>query len=138
MSLRILVVEDDPLMARIFRDVLRFAGHQVDWAATLDEAVGALSSMPALLLVDIEIPGGGGAELLRRVRADDRFAHVPLVAVTGHSAPEDHDRFLAMGFDEHAGKPLDVRALPREVERWARLRVPTPPPGVPSSAPPRR
>lgn len=122
MPARILVVEDNALALQLMRDVLRFAGYEVLTATDVKGALEQLEASPALALVDIEIPGGGGVALLQRVRCDARFIGVPLIAVTAHSSPEDHDRLLAVGFDGHAGKPIDVRALPRLVKEWLTLR----------------
>lgn len=122
MALRILVVEDNLIVLRMMRDLLEHFGHEVLLATDVAEALACFERLPQLALVDIEIPGGGGHALLRRVREDARFARVPLIAVTAHAAPEDHDRLLADGFDGFAGKPLDVRKLPQLVAEWSEAR----------------
>ncbi len=121
MGLRILVVEDNLVVLRMMRDVLEHLGHEVLVATRVDEALQQLERMPELALVDIEIPGGGGVELLRQVRAADPSARLPMVAVTAHSDPDDQDRILALGFDAFAGKPIDIRRLGRLVTEWSTL-----------------
>lgn len=119
---RILVVEDNAIVLFMMRDVLRFRGHEVLTAADVDDAFAQFGAAPALALVDIEIPGGGGIALLRRVRADERFSQIPLVAVTAHASADERARILDAGFDAFAAKPVDVRLLPRLVEEWMALR----------------
>ena len=77
------------------------------WPAALDEAV----LLPAVILLDIGLPGMDGYEVARRIRADERLAAVRLIAVTGWGAQTDRARTAAAGFDDHWVKPVDPAKL---------------------------
>jgi CheY-like chemotaxis protein len=66
---------------------------------------------PRVALVDLGLPGFGGLELARRVRAALGDATPRLVALTGHTEHEDRDAALAAGFDRHLPKPIDLKTL---------------------------
>ncbi|MDP2315117.1 MAG: response regulator [Pseudomonadota bacterium] len=107
-----LVVEDHPINRRLLRDLLEWRGHDVVEAVGVDDAWDALvARAPDLVLLDIQIPGGGGDHLLTRMRADPRMMGLPVVAVTAQSMPGDRERLLARGFDAYVSKPIDTRAF---------------------------
>jgi two-component system cell cycle response regulator DivK len=66
---------------------------------------------PDLILLDINIPGIHGLELARRVKADRRLAHVPVIATTANVLLGDRERCLEAGCDDYLPKPLDIREL---------------------------
>lgn len=108
----ILIVEDNQDAAETLRRLLELVGHRVrverDGAAGL-EAI--LMRPPELALIDVGLPRMSGYEVAKRVRgADDRRPPF-LVAVTGYGLPEDRERALAAGFDDHLVKPVALEAL---------------------------
>ena len=116
---RILVVEDNAMNRRLVRDVLAFRGHEVVEAASVAEARAHLAEAPVdLVLLDIQLPGGSGVELLAELRADPARAELPVVAVTAYAMASDRDRLLAAGFDGYIAKPIDTRAFGPEVEGY--------------------
>ena len=116
---KILVVEDNPLNLRLLREVLEHRGHAVDAATSVKEASERLgASRPDLLLVDIQIPGGGGERLLREVRGDPSYAGLPVIAVTALAMAGDRQRLLELGFDGYFSKPIDTRAFGPAVEAY--------------------
>jgi CheY-like chemotaxis protein len=113
----ILVVEDDPLSALLVRELLQHAGHRVDSAGNVEDAVAALGrQVPALVLLDIQIPGGGGIKVLEAIRADPGLRRLPVVAVTALAMAGDRERLLAAGFDAYVSKPIDRRRFLALVE----------------------
>jgi PAS domain S-box-containing protein len=109
---RVLVIEDNDDAREMMRNLLRLLGHEVHEAC--DGASGveqARRVRPDAALIDIGLPGIDGYEVARRIRADLPGAR--LVAVTGYGQPEDRERALAAGFDEHLVKPLDPEQLHR-------------------------
>jgi two-component system cell cycle response regulator DivK len=109
---QILVVEDNALNMKLFRDVLIATGYRAIEATTGGEAVGlAVERMPDLVLMDIQLPDADGVDVLRRLRTDDRTAAIPVLAVTAQAMQGDRERFLAAGFDGYVSKPLNVREL---------------------------
>ena len=109
---RILVVEDNEKNMKLFRDVLGATGYRTLEATNGGEAVElATEHTPDLVLMDIQMPGVDGVEALRRLRADERTAAIPVLAVTAQAMQGDREHFLAEGFDGYLSKPLNVREL---------------------------
>jgi two-component system cell cycle response regulator DivK len=109
---RILVVEDNAKNMKLFREVLVATGYETLEATSGGEAVDMASEhTPDLVLMDIQMPDFDGVEALRRLRADDRTASIPVVALTAQAMQGDRERFLAAGFDGYVSKPVNVRDL---------------------------
>jgi two-component system, cell cycle response regulator DivK len=113
---RILVVEDNPLNLKLFRDVLQFAGYDVVEAHSGEEGLrAAQTDPPDLVLMDLQLPGIDGFETLHRLRREGLRRGVPVVAVTAFAMAEDRQRASLAGFDGFVEKPISVRALPGQV-----------------------
>ena len=109
---RILVVEDDPRNQRLFHDLLEFAGYEVAQAYTIDEGRMQLKQgAPALVIMDIRVPGGGGELFMREIRQMPDLKDIPIVAVTAFAMSGDRQRFLSAGFDGYLSKPVDARTF---------------------------
>ena len=109
---RILVVEDNEKNMKLFRDVLAATGYRTLEATTGSEAIDMASEhTPDLVLMDIQLPDLDGVQALRRLRADERTAGIPVLALTAQAMRGDRERFLAAGFDGYLSKPVDVREL---------------------------
>ena len=108
----ILVVEDNEKNMKLFRDVLSATGYRTLEATTGGEAVElAKEQAPDLVLMDIQMPGVDGVEALRRLRADERTAAIPVLAVTAQAMQGDREHFLAEGFDGYLSKPVNITEL---------------------------
>jgi two-component system cell cycle response regulator DivK len=109
---QILVVEDNEKNMRLFRDVLAATGYRTLEATTGAQAVElAVEHAPALVLMDIQLPDIDGVEALARLRADERTAPIPVLALTAQAMHGDRERFLASGFDGYLSKPVNVVEL---------------------------
>ena len=116
---RILVVEDNEKNMKLFRDVLGATGYRTLEATTGGEAVLlATEQAPDLVLMDIQMPDVDGVEALRRLRADERSAAIPVLAVTAQAMQGDREHFLAEGFDGYLSKPVNVRELIGAVRQY--------------------
>jgi two-component system cell cycle response regulator DivK len=116
---QILVVEDNEKNMKLFRDVLLATGHCTLEATTGGQAIElATAHCPDLVLMDIQLPDIGGIEALGRLRADERTASVPVVALTAQAMEGDRERFLAAGFDGYLSKPVNVAELIATVKRY--------------------
>jgi two-component system cell cycle response regulator DivK len=117
----IFVAEDNPVNLTLMRAVLEPMGHTVSAATNCAEARALLArSQPDLIILDIQLPGGDGAALLRDVRADPRLAALPVMAVTAFAMSGDRERFLEQGFDHYVSKPLNIRAFRELIEKTLR------------------
>jgi CheY-like chemotaxis protein len=118
-GVRILIVEDNPLNRLLFHDILQLRGHDVLEAATVDEARAVLAkAKPDLLLLDVQIPGGGGEAVIRDVRKRRDLASMPIVAVTSLAMPGDRERLLSIGFQGYLSKPIDTRTFGEAIEAF--------------------
>jgi two-component system, cell cycle response regulator DivK len=109
---RILVVEDNELNMKLFRDVLGATGYRTLEATTGGEAVElATEHAPDLVLMDIQLPDFDGVQVLGRLRANARTAAIPVLALTAQAMDGDRERFLAAGFNGYLSKPVNVREL---------------------------
>jgi two-component system, cell cycle response regulator DivK len=116
---QVLVVEDNERNMKLFRDVLQATGFRTLEATTGERAVELVfEHRPDLVLMDIQLPDIDGIEALDRVRADDRFASVPVVALTAQAMEGDRERFLAAGFDGYLSKPVDIADFVATVKRY--------------------
>jgi two-component system, cell cycle response regulator DivK len=114
----ILIVDDNEQNAKLARDVLRAAGFRTIEAASGTEAVAqARAAQPAVILMDIRLPDIDGGHVARQLKADARTQWIPVVAMTALALGEGS--FLEATFDGYVGKPIDVRAFPDEVRRFA-------------------
>ena len=108
----ILIVEDNDKNLKLVRDVLQATGYRTLQATTGEEAVElALSQAPALVLMDVQLPGIDGVEALERLRQNERTASIPVLALTAQAMSGDRERFLEAGFDGYLAKPVDVGEL---------------------------
>ena len=114
----IVVVEDQPDSLKLLSTLLTLKGHQVIGLANGDRvAEVARAQLPALILLDIQLPGRDGYAVLEELKG---LAERPwkVVALTAHAMPEDRARATAAGFDGYITKPIDVRTFPAEVARY--------------------
>jgi len=113
----VLVVEDNDRSRRLTCDLLTIHGFAVTETDTAEAALDlARTCRPVLALVDIQLPGMDGTELLAVLRGDAALRHIPAVAVTAYAMHGDEERLLGLGFDAYISKPIDTRAfVPRLV-----------------------
>jgi len=124
MSKRILLVEDNPsdekLTMRAFRktqnaadiDVVRDGQEAVDYLFGTGKHAGRdATQLPALILLDIDLPLLGGFEVLRRIRADERTKHVPVVMLSGSNEAEDVSNGYRLGANAYVWKPNGFQRL---------------------------
>ena len=108
----ILIVEDNEKNRKLVRDVLRVKGYQTVETETAEEGLAvARSAAPALILMDIHLPGMDGIAALGQLRADPRTRAIPVIAVTASVMTHDRQRVMAAGFDGYQPKPLQVKAF---------------------------
>ena len=120
MSRTILLVEDNTDNQIIYRRALEHFGYTVLEAWDGEEAIRvAHDQLPDLILMDISIPRIDGWEVTRRLRADERTKHIPIVALTAHALQADRARGHEIGFASYLTKPIEPRRVIEEIERVA-------------------
>jgi CheY-like chemotaxis protein len=109
-SLTVLVADDNDVAQRLCRRVLEKAGYTVLIAGDGLQAVEvALSQRPAMILMDVAMPGIDGIEAMRRIKAE--IPNQPIVIASAHSVASDRERFLAAGADDILSKPFRLADL---------------------------
>ncbi len=118
----VLVADDNEVAQRLCRRVLEKAGYPVLIAADGLQAVDiALNQHPAMILMDVAMPGIDGLEAMRRIKA--QVPTMPIVIASAHSMSSDRDRFLAAGADDVLSKPFRLADLIAIVEGFAKART---------------
>ncbi len=120
---RILLTEDNDINQQIAIELLEGAGAIVKVANNGQEAVDTLSNGPQpppfdLVLMDLQMPVMDGHQATARLRADARFATLPIIAMTAHATMEEKQRCLAAGMNDHISKPIDPSNLFETVGRF--------------------
>jgi len=114
----ILVVDDNAANLKLARVILQKEGHTVRTVIDAEEALVLLKSWrPALILMDIQLPGLDGLELTRRLKAEPEHRDTIIIALTAFAMPSDRERALAAGCDDYLSKPIDIEALVACVNR---------------------
>jgi CheY-like chemotaxis protein len=106
----IVLVEDNERNRKLARDVLVHNGYRVVEAETGEDGVRLTREQaPALVLMDIHLPGIDGIEALRQLREDPATRAIPVMAVTASAMTMDRAKIMAAGFDGYQAKPISVR-----------------------------
>lgn len=114
---RILVIEDQEMNRRVVRIVLQTQGYTVVEAADAVEALANLeATLPNLILMDIALPGQSGEDLTRQIKAERKWAEIPIIAWTAAAMPGDKERILEAGCDDYLSKPVDIKLLVERIE----------------------
>jgi two-component system cell cycle response regulator len=122
MKARILIIDDNATNLKLASDVLLNDGFVVETAQDAEQAQMVLEQrIPDLILMDIALPGMDGLTLTRRLKADNRFAHLPIVALTASAMRGDQEKALAAGCAGYITKPIDTRTLGPQVSALLRV-----------------
>ncbi|VXC48307.1 ATP-binding protein [Massilia sp. 9I] len=106
----ILYVEDNPANLRLVEEIVRFRS-DLRLLSALDGHIGlslARAHQPELILMDLNLPGMSGIEVLKQLRADPLTSGIPVIALTANAMPRDIERGMAAGFTRYLTKPIDI------------------------------
>lgn len=120
MNKRILLIEDNEQNRYLASFLLEARGWEMVHAGDgiTGVALGCKIN-PALILLDIQLPGMDGYAVARALRADPALASIPIVAVTSYAMPGDRERCLAAGCNGYIEKPIDPLTFALDIERFA-------------------
>jgi CheY-like chemotaxis protein len=114
---RLLLVEDNEMNRDMLSRRLQKRGYEVVLAVDGEEGVAkAQSDAPALILMDMSLPGIDGWEATRRIKADGQTGHIPVIALTAHALTSDRDAALAAGCDDFDTKPVEFTRLLTKID----------------------
>jgi two-component system, cell cycle response regulator DivK len=116
----VLIVDDNEANLKLARDVLRADGLRTLQAANGTDAIAiAMDARPDVILLDLRLPDVDGVDVLRALKARERTALIPVVALTALGMGDDRAWLRETGFSGYLEKPIDVRAFPGRVRGYA-------------------
>lgn len=116
MGARILVVDDNPTNLKLVCSVLEMEGYDIERAQDAEQAISIIERTPLdLILMDIELPGMDGLTLTRKLKAEEKTTHIPVVALTAFAMKGDDQKASQAGCSGYITKPIDTRKLPTQV-----------------------
>jgi len=123
-GIRVLLVEDNEMNQQVASELLQSAGATVAIANHGGEAIQVLFNGPQpppydAVLMDLQMPEVDGLTATKRIRADARFAKLPIIAMTAHALVEERQKCLDAGMNDHVTKPIDPDTMFATLLRWA-------------------
>ena len=114
----ILIIEDNEKNRKLIRDVLQIKGYKTIESETAEEGIKlAMEQLPALILMDIQLPGMDGITALKQLKAEAKTKRIPVIAVTASAMTYNRQTMLAEGFDGYQTKPISLKDFLGEIER---------------------
>lgn len=127
--MNVLVGEDNAANRELIREAITSKGHSVIEALDGAEVLQQLArSLPDVVLLDIQMPGLSGYEVIRRIRSNPAWRHLPVLALTALAMCGEHEKALAAGFNAYLAKPLSLAALYRALDHVRDTPRSSPPP----------
>ena len=119
----ILIIEDNEKNRKLCRDVLQVKGYRTIESETAEAGLElARGQAPALILMDIQLPGMDGITALKQLKADSTTQSIPIIAITASAMTNNRTAMLAEGFDGYQTKPISLKDFLGEVERVLAVR----------------
>lgn len=119
MGKRILIVEDNDLNLKLFKDLLEANGYETNEARDGSNAVALVREWePDLVLMDIQLPDVSGLDLTQQLKAEEDLRHVPVVAVTAFAMKDDEEKILQAGCEAYISKPISIGPFLETVQRF--------------------
>lgn len=115
----ILVVDDNASNQLLVREVLEPNGFRVEVASTASQLLERLKTLkPALILMDLELPGKDGLSLTRLLKSMGPTTAIPVIALTGHTSLQTRSDALAAGCAGFISKPIDIHTFPARISEF--------------------
>jgi len=114
----ILIIEDNEKNRKLARDVLQVKGFRTIESETAEEGLElARDQSPALILMDIQLPGMDGITAMKQLKAESKTQNIPIIAITASAMTNNRTAMLAEGFDGYQTKPIGLKDFLVEVQR---------------------
>jgi two-component system cell cycle response regulator DivK len=119
MKKRILIVEDNDLNLKLFRDLLGAHGYEtIETKEGMEAITLTRTERPDLILMDIQLPEISGLDVTRRIKSDESIRAIPIIAVTAFAMKDDEEKILAAGCEAYISKPISIIPFLNTVRRF--------------------
>ncbi len=117
---KVLLIEDDPLMIRMYKKIFTFDGHEVETAVDGEEGFSKVSSFnPTVILLDVMMPKLNGLEVLEKIKKDPDLKRIPVIMLTNLAGQQDIDKALELGAVKYIVKseydPKQISDMVKEI-----------------------
>lgn len=121
MKKKVLIVEDNDLNLKLFRDLLEAHGYETFETKDGSEALPLAKNIrPDLILMDIQLPEISGLDITKRLKSDEEVSHIPVVAVTAFAMKDDEEMILSAGCEAYMSKPISIPTFIETVQKFLR------------------
>ena len=114
----ILIVDDNRDGRELAAKILKAKGFRIIEAIDGEDALQKVTEKPDLVLMDISLPKLDGYEVTRRLKSQEIYKDIPVIALTAHAMKGDKEKALAAGCDGYIPKPINIRELPDQVDKF--------------------
>lgn len=119
MTKKILIVEDNDLNLKLFRDLLGANGYETFETKEGIEAISITRNVqPDLIIMDIQLPEISGLDVTRKIKADPSINHIPVIAVTAFAMKDDEEKILSAGCEAYLSKPIAIEDFLTTIRRF--------------------
>jgi CheY-like chemotaxis protein len=114
------IIEDDPKNMKLFKAILKkMKNIEIKTAMEGKRGLEMIENgNPDLIILDIKLPGISGTKICQRLRKQNKFKDVPIIAVTAYAMNGDQERILKAGFNEYLTKPVKVNNFRKTINRY--------------------
>jgi two-component system cell cycle response regulator DivK len=120
---KILIVDDNGDSRELLVKLLTIKGYETIEAVDGEEALKkTISKQPDLILIDQSLPKITGYEVTKKLRQQEKYRNLPIVALTAHAMRGEKEKAIKAGCDGYIAKPIDIRTLPDVIEKYLRNR----------------
>jgi two-component system cell cycle response regulator DivK len=119
MNKKVLIVEDNELNLKLFRDLLE--AHDLSVMETRNGSEAAMLAeryQPNLIIMDIQLPEISGVDLIRQMKGNPKTAGIPIIAVTAFAMRDDEDRIMASGCQAYVSKPIAIDSFIQTIQKY--------------------
>lgn len=119
MAKKILIVEDNDLNLKLFRDLLQAHGYQTVETRDGNQVLGLVNQeRPDLILMDIQLPEISGLDLIKQIKNNAKLDSIPIIAVTAFAMREDEEKILASGCESYIAKPIAIDGFLEKIRQF--------------------
>ncbi|CAK8163178.1 Polar-differentiation response regulator DivK [Candidatus Xenohaliotis californiensis] len=116
---KIIIVEDNELNMKLFTDILLHCGFEIEAINDGNNVIGAIKKYkPHLILMDIQLGGISGLDLIKKIKNTSSMNHIPIIAITAFAMRHDEEKIMESGCESYLTKPIAINTLINEVEKY--------------------